>query len=302
MASVAESLPLAASRPRAPARWPFLAMAAPALILFLLFFIVPFAVMALMSFMTGIPLANPNASFTMRHYLRMTRDDYYVGVMFGTLRIGLIVTVIALLIAYPLAHLLARMRSKLGRTLLLMAIIAPMLTGLVVRTFAWLAILSNRGVVNSTFQLMGLTSAPLPLLENETGIIIGLVHIYVPFMILTLTGVIARIDPRLEEAARGLGAGRVRTFLEVTLPLSMPGIFAGSLLVFALAISAYVTPLVLGGAQVMVWPILVYQAVSGSFNLGFGGALGVVLLLVSLLLVIAYNKAMGRLAGLQGLR
>lgn len=302
MASVAETLPLAAARPRGLSRLPFVAMLAPAVILFVLFFIVPFAVMAVMSFMTGIPFANPNASFTTRHYLRMTRDDYYLSVMFGTLRIGLIVTIISLLIAYPLAHLLARMRSKLGRTLLLMAIIAPMLTGLVVRTFAWLAILSNRGVVNSTLHLMGLISDPLPLLENETGIIIGLVHIYVPFMILTLTGVIARIDPRLEEAARGLGAGRVRTFLEVTLPLSMPGIFAGSLLVFALAISAYVTPLVLGGGQVMVWPILVYQAVSGSFNLGFGGALGVVLLLVSLMLVVAYNRAMGRLAGLQGLR
>jgi putative spermidine/putrescine transport system permease protein len=116
-------------------------------------------------------------------------------------------------------------------------------------------------------------------------------------MVLTLVGVIGRIDPALEEAARNLGAGRLRTFLEVTLPLSLPGILAGSLLVFALAISAYVTPVLLGGGNVLTLPMLIYQQVSSSFNLGFAGALGVVLLAVSLALVVAYNAILGRLAG-----
>ena len=129
------------------------------------------------------------------------------------------------------------------------------------------------------------------------GVVIGLVHIYVPFMVLTLVGVIGRIDPTLEEAARGLGASRLRTFLEVTLPLSLPGILAGSLLVFALAISAYVTPVLLGGNNVLTLPMLIYQQVSSSFNLGFAGALGVVLLAVSLALVFAYNTILGRLTG-----
>jgi putative spermidine/putrescine transport system permease protein len=123
------------------------------------------------------------------------------------------------------------------------------------------------------------------------------VHIDVPFMVLTLVGGIGRIDPALEEAARNLGAGRLRTFLEVTLPLSLPGILAGSLLVFALAISAYVTPVLLGGGNVLTLPMLIYQQVSASFNLGFAGALGVVLLAVSLALVVAYNATLGRLAG-----
>ena len=132
---------------------------------------------------------------------------------------------------------------------------------------------------------------------NEFGVVIGLVHIYVPFMVLTLVGVIGRIDRVLEEAARGLGASRFRTFMEVTLPLSLPGILAGSLLVFALAISAYVTPVLLGGNNVLTLPMLIYQQVSASFNLGFAGALGVVLLAVSLALVFAYNTILGRLAG-----
>ena len=160
-----------------------------------------------------------------------------------------------------------------------------------------MTLLGDRGVINYTLQWFGLAEKPLPLMYNEFGVIVGLVHIYVPFMVLTLVGVIGRIDVTLEEAARGLGASRFRAFLEVTLPLSLPGILAGSLLVFALAISAYVTPVLLGGNNVLTLPMLIYQQVSASFNLGFAGALGVVLLVVSLALVFAYNTILGRLTG-----
>ncbi len=136
---------------------------------------------------------------------------------------------------------------------------------------------------------------------NEFGTIVALVHIYVPFMVLTLTGVIGRIDERLEQAARNLGATRLRAFVEVTLPLSLPGILAGSLLVFALSISAYVTPFLMGGTNVLTLPMLIYQFVSTSFNVGFAGALGVVLLIVSLFIIIAYNHVLARLSGDEGL-
>lgn len=268
---------------------------APATLLFVLFFIMPFGVMALLSVLSGNPVSNPNVSFTWRHYNRLFDSDLYFDALVATMRIGAVTTIISLLIGYPLAHWMARMRSRVGHALLLMAVIAPLLTGIVVRTFAWMTLLSDRGVINTTLQWFGL--APLPLMYNEFGVIVGLVHIYVPFMVLTLVGVVGRIDRTLEEAARGLGAGRLRTFLEVTLPLSMPGILAGSLLVFALAISAYVTPVVLGGNNVLTLPMLIYQQVSASFNLGFAGALGVVLLAVSLALVLAYNSILGRLTG-----
>jgi putative spermidine/putrescine transport system permease protein len=172
-----------------------------------------------------------------------------------------------------------------------------MLTGIVVRTFAWTTLLADRGVINTALQALGWTSRPLPLMYNEFGTVLALTHIYVPFMVLTLVGVIGRIDGTLEEAARGLGAGRLRAFLEVTLPLSVPGILAGSILVFALAISAYVTPVLIGGNNVLTLPMLIYQQVSASFNLGFAAALGVVLLTVSLVLVLAYNGILGRLTG-----
>jgi putative spermidine/putrescine transport system permease protein len=192
---------------------------------------------------------------------------------------------------------MARIKSRTGHALLLMAVLAPMLTGIVVRTFAWMTLLSDKGVINQTLISLGLISQPLKLMYTETGIVVGLVHIYVPFMVLTLTGVIGRIDERLEQAAENLGASPLRAFLEVTLPLSLPGILAGSLLVFALAISAYVTPILLGGFQIMTLPILIYQQISANFNVGFAAALGIVLLMISLLLVIAYNRALGLVSG-----
>ena len=270
---------------------------APAALLFVLFFILPFAVMALLSFLSGNPVSNPNVTFTWRHYNRLVDSDLYFDALITTLRIGLVVTIISLLVGYPLAHWMARMRSRLGHALLLMAVIAPLLTGIVVRTFAWMTLLADRGVINTTVTWLGLADKPLPLMYNEFGVVVGLVHIYVPFMVLTLVGVIGRIDRALEEAARGLGASRARAFLEVTLPLSLPGILAGSLLVFALAISAYVTPVLLGGNNVLTLAMLVYQQVSSSFNLGFAGALGVVLLVVSLALVFAYNTILSRFTG-----
>ena len=270
---------------------------APAALLFVLFFILPFGVMALLSFLSGNPVSNPNVTFTWRHYNRLIGNDLYFDALVATMRIGAVTTIISLLVGYPLAHWMARMHSRVGHAALLIAVIAPLLSGIVVRTFAWMTVLGDRGVINVTLQALGLIEKPLPLMYNEAGVVVGLVHIYVPFMVLTLVGVIGRIDLALEEAARGLGASRMRAFLEVTLPLSLPGILAGSLLVFALAISAYVTPVLLGGNNVLTLPMLIYQQVSASFNLGFAGALGVVLLIVSLMLVFAYNTILGRLTG-----
>ncbi len=270
---------------------------APALLLFIVFFVLPFGVMATLSLLTGNPVSNPNVTFTLRHYVRLLDSDLYIDALVATLRIGLITSALSLVIGYPLAHWMARMRSQLGHALLLVAVIASMLTDIVVRSFAWMTLLADRGVINTTLAALGIIGKPLPLMYNEFGVIVGLVHIYVPFMVLTLIGVIGRIDLALEEAARNLGANRLRTFLEVTLPLSMPGILAGSLLVFALAISAYVTPVLIGGNNVLTLPMLIYQQVSASFNPSFAGALGVVLLAVSLVLVLAYNAILARLAG-----
>ncbi len=288
----------AQSRP-SPIAW----LIAPALLLFVLFFILPFGVMVVMSAYSGNPVTNPNAFLTTRHYERFIFDTagIFHDALWATLRIGLVTTIVSLLIGYPLAHWMARMHSRLGHSLVLMAVIAPLLTGIVVRTFAWMTILQDKGVINTLLIQWGLIQKPLPLMYNEFGTVVALVHIYVPFMVLTLIGVIGRIDERLEQAARSLGASRIRAFIEVTLPLSLPGILAGSLLVFALSISAYVTPSLMGGTDVLTLPMLIAQQVGTSFNPNFAGALGVILLAVCLVIVIAYNSILARMSGEKGL-
>lgn len=286
--------PVGGSRRRSRERLAYAALIAPALLLFSAFFALPLAVMALMSVLTGNPMFDDDVRFTAGHYQRMIEDSYHAEVIWTSFRIALCTTAAALLIGYPLAHLMARTRSRLGRTLLLMAVLSPMLIGIVVRTYAWMTLLADNGVINQTLRGLGLTQTHIPLMYNEFGIIVALVHIYVPFMVLTLTGVIGRIDERLEEAAQSLGAAPLRAFFEVTLPLSLPGIVAGSLLVFALAISAYVTPILMGGFSIMTLPMLIYQQIGGSFNLGFAAALGLVLLVLSLGLIVLYNVALAR--------
>ena len=269
----------------------------PALLLFLCFFIVPLAVVALVSLLTGNPVNDPNVSWTARNYLKLFSDIYYFDVLMITLRIGLYTTLVCLIIGYPLAYQMARMRSKKLRTLMLMAVLSPMLIGIVIRTYAWMTLLSDQGVINTTLKGLGLIKEPLRLMYNEFGICLALVHIFTPFMVLTLTGVIGKIDLRLEEAARNLGASKLRTFLEVTFPLSAPGILGGSLLVFALAISSYVTPILMGGFTIITLPILIYQTISGVFNFGFAGTLGIILMIVSLVIVVLYHRIMSRVVG-----
>lgn len=268
----------------------------PLLAVFVGFFIIPLIVMAVISLLSGNPVSDDNVHFTFANYQKLFSDELYIEVLVDTIKLGVITTVFTVLIGYPLAFQLARARSPKIRTLLLVAILSPMLTGIVVRTYAWMALLADHGIINSGLESMGLIDGPLPLMYNTFGVVVALVHIYVPFMVLTVTGVVSKIDLRLEEAARSLGANPLRAFVEVTLPLSMPGILAGSLLVFSLAISSYVTPILMGGFSVLTLPILIYQQLSGVFNFAFAAALSFLLLLVSLIIVIAYFRIIKRLA------
>lgn len=290
-------LPLAGAAPSQAPRNPLGWLIVPCGLLFTLFFVLPIGLMALMSVLTGNPVVQDDVAFTGKHYARFANDWYHWEVLWATLRIGFWTTFAALLIGYPIAHLMARVRSRAMHAILLMAVLMPMLTGIVVRTFAWITLLSDNGVINQTLMRLGWIDGPLPLMYSEFGIIVGLTHIFIPYMVLTLTGVIGRIDAGLEQAAIGMGATPFRAFLEITLPLSLPGIVAGSLLVFSLAISSYVTPILMGGFQVMTLPVMIYQQVSSSFNPSYAAALGMILLVISLILVAAYNRALMPVAG-----
>jgi putative spermidine/putrescine transport system permease protein len=172
-------------------------------------------------------------------------------------------------------------------------VISPLLVGVLIRTYGWMILLQDTGLINQLLQAMGMKR--LPLMYNQTGALIGLVHVFIPFMVLSLTGSIQGIDPELEMAARSLGAGAWRTFWRVTFPLSLPGVLAGTVLVFVLAISSYVIPSLLGGFTVLTVPILVVRTITELFNWPGGSAFAILFFAITLALVWLYLRLMGRI-------
>jgi putative spermidine/putrescine transport system permease protein len=256
------------------------------------FFAAPLVLMILIS-VSRQSFGEMQWTFTLHHYARFFSDTYYLGVLGDTLLLGAVVTGVSLLLGYPLAYHLARTRSR-WKPLLLVAVLSPLLVGIVIRCYGWMILLADRGLINATLVERGWLAKPLPLMYNRFGVAVALVHVFLPFMVLSLTGVIKRIDPHALEAAMTLGASPRRAFLEVTLPLSLPGILAGSLLVFSLAISSFVVPVLLGGFKVQVLPMIVYEQVLSVFDWPFGAANAFVLLVLSVALIAVYIRVTER--------
>jgi putative spermidine/putrescine transport system permease protein len=232
-------------------------------------------------------LSSPN----LRNYLRFLSDPYYLRTLLFTLRVSLVTTLCALALGYLIAyHLVRSVRSPLVRRAIYLIVVAPLFTSSIVRSFGWMISLGNAGFVNKTLVGLGIVDAPIRLIFNETGIVIGLTHILLPFMVLSIASVLQGIDQALEEAAMDLGASRAVTFLTVTLPLSLPGVVAGSLIVFALAMSSYVTPAVLSGGRLKVVPMLIYEQYVSVFDWGFGAAMSIVLLALTLAITGLYTR------------
>jgi len=256
----------------------------PFLLVLTLFFVFPLLTVLTNSFL------NQQGSFTIQHYRHFLTDPYYLNVLYVTFKISIIVTIITLLIGYAVAYYVTKvLRSKLAKRIAYIIIISPIFTSAVVRSFGWIVILGNHGILNQTLMKLGLIDQPLQLLYNETGIIIGLVYILAPFMILSLTSVLQNIDPRLDEAAADLGYNRFQRFLHVTLPLSVPGILAGVMMVFSLSLSAYVTPALISGGKVKVLAMLIYEQMTQLMNWQFGGAMSLVMLAVSIVILMLNN-------------
>src|SRR5215471_15910123 len=270
----------------------------PYVLLLALFFATPLALMLLIS-LSRQSFGQLEWTPTLQHYVRFFTDAYYLGVLGDTLWLGAITTAVALLLGYPLAYHLARTRSR-WKPLLIVCILSPLLVGIVIRCYGWMILLADRGLINATLVEHGWIRKPLPLMYNRFGVTVALLHVFLPFMVLSLTGVLKRLDPHLLEAAMTLGASPARAFLEVTLPLSLPGILAGSLLVFSLAISSFVVPILLGGFKVQVLPMIIYEQMLSVFDWPFGAANAFVLLAICVLLIAAYIQATER--ALRGIR
>jgi putative spermidine/putrescine transport system permease protein len=276
------------------AAWSRLALLAPAAIVLGVFLVIPYVNIIVMSFRVPTVGAPYAPGFTLGNYTRILTDSYFLGVLSDTLLLGVTTTIICLALGYPLAYHLARTDSR-WKSILYVFVLSPLLVGVVVRSFGWLILLSGNGVVNQTLIASGLLERSMQLMNNKLGVTIALVHVFLPFMILPLIGNIQSIDPNLEAAGRSLGANRLKVFWRIFLPLSLPGIQAGSILVFVLTLSAYVTPVMLGGAQVRTMTVLVVQQLIDVFQWPTGAALALVLSVSGAIAVILYARFTGRL-------
>ena len=266
----------------------------PALALLVAFFLGPSVNMLVMSFRVPSTSQPYAPGFTVGNYVGALTDVYYLEILWDTMVFGALTTLACLVIAYPVAYHLARSRSRY-KGLLYACVLSPLLVGVVIRCYGWIILLANNGLINDSLKRAGLVGTFLPLMYNEFGVAVGLIHVFLPFMILPVLGSIQSIDPALEEAAQSLGASRLKTMWRVVIPLSLPGIQAGTILVFVLTVSSYVIPILLGGYKVMLMSTLVVQQLLDAFLWPFGAALALILSVAGALAIYLYLRFTGRL-------
>lgn len=252
--------------------------AVPALIYISLFFVIP-----VVAFLF-VGISNGTSSLE-----RALSSGLYLQVMWDTFVLGAIVTIVCLLLAYPVAYALTVLPKNwalFGFACLLL----PFWTSLLVRTYAWMVLLGRNGIINQALLGTGIIEAPLPLLNNMTGVVIGMVHVLLPYMVFPLYGIMNRLDPAYLSAAEGLGALPHEVFLRIFLPLTLPGVLAGSILVFVLSIGFYITPALLGGGRVATIATLIEQQIREFLDWNFAAALSIVLLVATLSISVVLNR------------
>ena len=250
----------------------------------LTFYIYPITRMLLMS------LFDPE--FTLKHYVHFFESPAYLQVMFQTFKMATSVTLICLALGYPVAYLLVHVPPRTSN-LLMMIVVLPFLTAILVRTYAWMVILGRNGVLNQILMQTGIISSPVKMMHNLFGVHVGMVHVLLPFMILPLYSVMSAIRKDLLKAGESLGASPWRVFLHIFLPLSLPGVGGGCLLVFIISLGFYITPALLGGVSDVMISTFIAAQVNTLLNWGFASAISVILLAITLTLFYFYNRFFG---------
>jgi putative spermidine/putrescine transport system permease protein len=272
----------------------------PLLVFLTVFFVIPVGLLFATSLNPQtIGQVTVTSELTLDNYLRFFSRSNYLMAAGRSVALGAIVAAVTLVVAYPMAFVIAKTTQPGRNTALLILVLAAMQLDMVIRLYGMMVILGDEGLVNQMLRGIGLVGAEssAQLMYNFLGVVLGLVQFALPFMILTLVGVIRGIDTSLEEAARSLGASRRRAFFRVTLPMSLPGILSGSLLVFALSISSYIVPALMGGFRVGVLPIHIFQQVAEGARFQFGATIAVILFLLSAGAVAIYLRVGARASG-----
>ncbi len=294
--SVAESLqaPVGARAEEAPnaaglksdavkERMQLLGLCSPALLLVAVTMVLPVIWLFYLSFLSD------EGTFSLEHYQRLTASKAYARIFYTTFQVSVLTTLVCVAIGYPLAYFLAQLPRR-AAALCMITVLLPFWTSLLVRTYAWLVLLQRKGLVNTWAIELGLWDEPIKIVHNLNGTLIGMVHIMLPFLVLPVYASMKAIDTDYVKAAANLGASPIQAFWKVFFPLSLPGLFAGALIVFVLCLGFFVTPAVLGGGRVIMVAMSITDTIELFFNWGAASALGVVLLVMTLGSLFAASK------------
>ena len=264
-------------------KWIYFAFVAPLLIYLAVFFLYPL--------ITFLPTSFFDPDFTLAKYAKAFTKTVYLRILRTTFEISASTTIITLLLGYPVAYLFTNATGKM-KMLITAFIILPFWTSIIVRMYAWMSLLGYNGIINRLFIDAGMISDPIPMMFNRFGVLVGMVHFMLPYMVLSIYSVMSGIPPDYMQAGANLGAPPIKRFIKIYLPLSMPGVGAGCLLVFIISLAFFITPALLGGLKDTMIAQIIEQQMSQTFDWSFAAALSTVLIAVTISLYIIYTKIM----------
>lgn len=269
-------------------------LSAPAVLLFIAIVLVPLVMTVLLSFHDWGQYKGIETVFILKNWREIWSDGYFHEVFLRTFRVAFLVTLLTAVLGASEAYILSRMRSP-WKGIFLLVVIGPLLISVVARTLGWALLFGGRGgVVNKALLNLGVISTPIPFMFTETGMIVALAHVLMPFMVLSVWAALQRLDPQIENAALSLGASQATVLRRIVLPQIMPGILSGAIIVFALAASAFATPSIIGGRRLKVASTLAYDEFLNTLNWPLGAAVAVLLLMALALIIVGSNRIVER--------
>ena len=270
-------------------RWKPWAMSGPGLLVFVTMLLAPLALTAILSLHVFNGMEGIQNVYSLKNYLEIFSDSYYLEIFGRTALMSAIVTVLCVVLGVPETIIISRMRGR-WRGVFLLIILAPLLISVVVRTLGWSILMGNNGLINKGLMLFHIIDEPLRLAFTMTGVTIAMVHVMVPFMVISVWASLQKLDPQVENAGLSLGASQRTVFRRVVLPQLLPGILSGSIIVFALSASAFATPALLGGRRLKVVATAAYDEFLNTLNWPLGAAIAVVLLVANIIIIVGCNR------------
>ncbi len=268
-------------------------LTAPGVLMMLAFVAVPLVITLSLSLYPFLPGGGVGEQLTIANYADVAQDEYFHAIFARTFGMAILVTLICIAIGVPEAYILSRLSAR-WRAVSIVIVLGPMLISVVVRTLGWAVLLGNEGVINKLLLASGLVNEPVKMMFTFTGVVVALVHVLVPFMVLAVWASLQKLDATTEQAAQSLGAGLPTVLRRIVFPQVIPGVLSGSLIVFALAASAFATPSIIGGRRLKVVPTTIYDEFLGNLNWPLGAALAVVLVVIVLAVSIGMNRFVER--------